>query len=396
MAINGHVTNELGALLRDGFARPRAEEYLSILKEEIEPPKTSEKGTFEDGMFDPDYCAWAHSYGFFAKEAYVYDLDEANKDDYMSDYDYHRVWPLNAWQRIWINDKLTLKYMMQGSSLDAYLPDYYYYSTPQGPLPLYGSGARPGDEAFLDTLRAVGEFACKPCNGSRTVGFHKLAWHDGDYFIDNRPSSADGVISFLHANPNFVFTEFLHPSTQMAKISPVINNLRIMVFNPSGVEPVIGASYFRIAMDAGTDDSKSNYRYPANGDCGNYNVWFDWKTGHFGRGTILYANRVVDAPRSPDTGVLAEGVLDGWQEVCDMVLEMSERLNPLEYLGYDVCISDKGPKVIEINSHSGSKYLQYFQPFYKDDFLRGYFRDKVEAIEAMDEDQIRRRNALVR
>ena len=81
MATNNHVVNELGALLEDGFTRPRAEEYLSILKEETTPPAESEKGDFEDGLFDPDYCAWAHSYGFFAKEAYVYHLDEHNKDE---------------------------------------------------------------------------------------------------------------------------------------------------------------------------------------------------------------------------------------------------------------------------------------------------------------------------
>lgn len=398
------VVNEFDALIKAGFARPRAEEYLKILAEERNAPVGEGGASFnhdavdgyDEGLFDPDYCEWAHSYGFFAKEAYAYGLSESNLDDYLSDYDYHLVWPLNSWQRIWINDKLTLKYMLAGSSLDKYLPEYYYYSTLSGPLPLLDSKLKPGIDAFLDTLRAVGEFACKPCNGSRTVGFHKLGYVDGEYQIDNKPSSAEGIKKFVHDNPNFVFTEFFHPSEQMAKISPVINNLRLQVFNPSGVEPVIGASYFRIAMDVHGDDSKTNYRYPSKADNGNYNVWFNWKTGAYGNGKIIYANRVVDSPCSPDTGVLAEGVLEGWQEVIDMTLEMSERLNPLEYMGYDVCITDHGPKVIEINSHSGSKYLQYFQPFFKDEYMGAYFRDKLAQIEAMNEDEIARRNSIIR
>lgn len=405
MAINAKpVVNELDALLKDGFARPRAEEYLNILAEEAATPTGSAAQGFnhdavdgyDEGLFDPDYCAWAHSYGFFAKQAYAFNLSEDNIDDYMTDYDYHLVWPLNSWQRIWINDKLTLKYMLAGSSLDKYLPEYYYYSTPAGPLPLLDSNLKPGEAAFLDTLRAVGEFACKPCNGSRTVGFHKLSYKDGDYYVDNKPSSADGVKQFLHENPNFVFTEFFHPSAQMAKISPVINNLRLQVFNPTGVEPVIGASYFRIAMDVNGDDSKTNYRYPSKASHGNYNVWFNWKTGEFNRGTVIYANRFVDSPTSPDTGNLAEGVLEGWQEVIDMTLEMSARLNPLEYMGYDVCITDKGPKVIEINSHSGSKYLQFFQPFYKDEYMGPYFRDKIEQVKALSNEEKAARNRIVR
>lgn len=398
------VENALDALLKDGFAKPRAKEYLTVLEEERDTPTGDAAMGFnhdavdgyDTGLFDPDYLEWAHSYGFYAKQAYAYDLCEDNIDDYMSDYDYHRVWPLNGWQRIWINDKLTLKYMLAGSSFDKYLPEYYYYSTLSGPLPLLESSMKSGEAAFLDTLRSVGEFACKPCNGSRTVGFHKLSYVDGDYLVDNKPSSAEGVLEFLHKNPNYVFTEFLHPSEQMAKVSPVINNLRLQVFNPTGVDPVIGASYFRIAMDVDGDDSKTNYRYPSKADYGNYNLWFDWRTGWYGKGVIIYANRYVDSPCSPDTGNLAEGVLEGWQEVVDLALEMSARLNPLEYLGYDICLTDKGPKIIEINSYSGCKYLQFFQPFYKDEYLSTYFRDKLSAIDALGADEVLRRNAIVR
>ena len=221
------VENALDALLKDGFAKPRAKEYLTVLEEERDTPTGDAAMGFnhdavdgyDTGLFDPDYLEWAHSYGFYAKQAYAYDLCEDNIDDYMSDYDYHRVWPLNGWQRIWINDKLTLKYMLAGSSFDKYLPEYYYYSTPSGPLPLLESSMKSGEAAFLDTLRSVGEFACKPCNGSRTVGFHKLSYVDGDYLVDNKPSSAEGVLEFLHKNPNYVFTEFLHPSEQMARVA---------------------------------------------------------------------------------------------------------------------------------------------------------------------------------
>lgn len=398
------VTNQLDALLKDGFARPRAQEYLKILAEESDTPTGDAAATFnhdavdgyDQGLFDPDYCEWAHSHGFFAKQAYCYDLSESNIDDYLCDYDYHRIWPLNSWQRIWINDKLTLKYMLSGTEFDKYLPEYYYYSTANGPLPLLNSSLKPGEGAFLDTLRSVGEFACKPCNGSRTVGFHKLSYVDGDYLVDNKPSSKDGVLQFLHENPNFVFTEFMHPSAQMAEVSPVINNLRLQVFNPTGVDPWIGCAYFRIAMDVNGDDSKTNYRYPSKADYGNYNVSFNWENGHYGDGTIIYANRVVKSPCSPDTGALAEGTLEGWQEVVEMTLAMSERLNPLEYLGYDVCITDHGPKVIEINSFSGSKYLQYFHPFLKNERLAEYFRAKVEEVDALGADEVARRNGIIR
>ena len=107
------VKNQTSDLLRDGFARRMADKYLNML-------------LFEDDndMFDPAYRSWAHRHGFCVESACAFGLNEDNIDDYLPDYDYFRVWPLNSWQRIWINDKLTLKYALAGTECDRFLPEY--------------------------------------------------------------------------------------------------------------------------------------------------------------------------------------------------------------------------------------------------------------------------------
>ena len=65
-------------------------------------------------------------------------------------------------------------------------------------------------------------------------------------------------------------------------------------------------------------------------------------------------------------------------------------------MGYDVCFTDHGPKIIEINSHSGVKYLQFYHPFKKDPFLRDYFAQKQEKIDALVERAKDEPNLLVR
>lgn len=378
----------LEELLSDGFTLPRAKDYLRLQEEERNAP---------DGMFDQDYLEWSHAHGFLALNSYAYHLSEQTLDDYVNDYNYQRVWPLNSWQRIWINDKMTFKYMFNGTELDKYTPDTYFYSdAKRGILPLTEGGRVGSMDAFLGKLREVGEYAVKPCNGGRSEGFHKLGYKDGIYLVDNKPSTQEGVVEFVEANPNMIFTEFLHPSEQTAKISPVINNLRLLVFNPTGTNPQVGATYFRFAMDVHDDDSKANYVYPSDPDKGNYNVWFDWKTGYFGKGAMIYGNRVIETDISPDTGGKAEGILEGWETVVDVVLQMSDRLNALEYMGFDVCLTDKGPKIIEINSHSGCKYIQYFQPFNKSDITKDYFDRKLYDLSQLSESEIAARNKIMR
>jgi hypothetical protein len=51
---------------------------------------------------------------------------------------------------------------------------------------------------------------------------------------------------------------------------------------------------------------------------------------------------------------------------------------------------------MEINSHSGIKYMQIFNPFLKDDYLRRYFLEKIEEINTLTVIEKRNRNMILR
>lgn len=377
------VKNQTSDLLRDGFARRMADKYLNML-------------LFEDDndMFDPAYRSWAHRHGFCVESACAFGLNEDNIDDYLPDYDYFRVWPLNSWQRIWINDKLTLKYALAGTEYDKFLPEYYYYNDGGKLVPLLEAGGRKGMDGFLEVLREKGEFACKPCNGWRAMGFNKLGYKDGTYLVDNKPATEEDVRRFVVEHPNDVYTEFFHPGMGLQKISPVIHTLRLITLNESGADPVIAGGYMRFATGTNNDDSKANFEEPWRADVYMYHTNFDHETGRFFDGRIVYGNKVVPSEVNPDTGASGSGIWPNWDKTRDMVLGLCERLGPVEYMGFDLCVTPDGPKLIEINSHPGPKYLQVYRPFMKDPLLHDYFQRKMDAIASLDADGIRRRNAI--
>jgi len=401
------VTNTMDALLQRGFTRRMGQEYLDQLAWEQTSP-----------LFEKDQLEWSHAHGFFAETVACLGITEANADDYLTDYDYFRVWPLNSWQRVWINDKLTLKYMLSGTDYDRYLPKYYFYASANGLVPLIDSGlakqgepvpqhayanltaAQPATDAyrneFLALLREVGEFACKPANAELAVGFHKLSYSDGAYLVDNKPATADDVWGYVKAHTNDVFTEFFHPGGSLSEISPVIHTLRVLLVNETGVTPRLAASYLRLATDVDGDDSKANYRSPGEPDIRSYNMDFDLVTGAYGNGKLVYGNKTIDAPAHPDTGVEGKGVMESWPQLRQALYDVSLRLGPVEYMGFDVCDTTDGPKIMEINSHSGSKYLQLYKPFMADAYLADYFARKLAAIEGLDDDARARRNATMR
>lgn len=379
------VENNLDSMLRKGFSRKMGGLYLRNLEREK-----------RDGYFDSDYLTWAHEHGFYGESAVAYGLNEENIDNYLSDYDYCRAWPLNDWQRIWINDKLTFKYMFAGTEFDKYLPECYYYRAQNRLVPLINSHMKADMPGFLELLREKGEFACKPCNGEWARGFHKLSYVNGTYQIDNKPATEEEVVKFVETTGNLIYTEFFHPDEQTARIDPLIHTLRILMVNRTGADPVPAAAYLRFAMGTGGDDSKANYHRPESRDISSYNVGFDMETGRFGGGHIIYGYKRIDTDIHPDSGVEASGVIEEWPQIKQMLTEMSLRIGPLEYLGYDVGMTPNGPKLMEINSHSGCKYLQVFRPYRADEFMCSFFDEKLAAIDALDEEAIRRRNEWAR
>ena len=379
------VQNTFEALLADGSTKRMARAYLATLEKEQASP-----------MFAPTMTSWAHSQGFFAEAAYAYDLTEENLGDYLSDYDYARLWPLNSWQRIWINDKLTLKYCLSGSPFDHYLPRYYYYTRPEGLMPLVDSAFDPTADGLAAILREVGEIACKPCNGAESKGFHRLSYDGHDLLVDSNPVEVSGLADFAAEHPNYVLTEFIRPCSQLAAIDPLIHTLRVFMINPNGCNPQHVAGYLRFALGNDKSGDTANYTPPTEEDICSFNVALDLADGSFGAGRLVYANRVVDTPAHPNSGVVAEGTLPFWDEVLKLTHDVALRFGPLECLGFDIGLTEDGPRIMEINSHTGIKYLQLFTPLMSHPVAGPYFAAKIQALDALSDDQRARRAETLR
>lgn len=375
--------NSLESLLADGFAERMAHEYLDTMADEL-----------TSGLFDEDYLRWAHSEGYYAMSAYSYGLTPETVGDYISDYDFCKMWPLNDWQRIWINDKLTLKYMLAGTPADRFMPRYYYYTAKSRLVPGPDCAAGPSLEGFVETLREVGELACKPCNGAMAVGFHRLSFDGRSFAVDAREASEEGVKNFVRTHPNYVFTEFIRPSEDLARIDPLIHTLRVIVVNPDGVSPTPIADYLRFSVGADKSGSTPNYQIPDRADICSLNAYVDLESGRFGDAKLVYPARVEDCPTHPDSGAPVEGRISCWPEVLEMLRQVSLALGPVEYLGYDVGITPDGPRIMEINSHSGVQYLQLFRPLLKDPLPARYYRAKLDAIDALSPEDKARRNSI--
>ncbi len=381
----GNCTKDLMRLLDEGFTKKFATFYLAGCKRE-------EKVQF----YDAEYREWAHSHGFWCEHAYLYGLDDSNVDTYLSDYDFYKVWPLNAWQRIWINDKLTLKLMLAEPELSDLMPKYYYYSSDLGLRPSYENPNKNdvSIDGFIRLLKEIGEFACKPCNGTASGGFYKLSFGKG-FFINDKKVSLLDVERFVLEHPNYVFTEYLHPAEEYGRISPLIHTMRVNVLNVDGGSPRLLRGYIRFA-DSGCE--AANYFLFDGTDVNAHHVQVDvdLENGQWGNGVIVYPNRKEFIKVHPDSGIPLEGRIDNFGELKRLILKVVQKFNCIEFMGFDVCMSAHGFKIMEINSHPGIGNLQVYKSLLADMEFRSYISGKLSAIDLMTPEQRNERNAIAR
>lgn len=357
--------------IQNGMSEKFAQYYMSCINKECNHPK-----------YDKDYAEWALSKGFLFSSAKAYNLNEQNFNDYLSDEDFFKSWPLNSWTRIWVDDKLTLKYILEGTKFSHLMPKYYFYSTNNGDLRALTDNICKEYEtqALLKHIKEFRNIACKPNNGTLSVGFHRLSYDGTSLYINKNKANESDIDLFVEKHPNYVFTEYLLPQKEMAKINKLIHTLRLVVLNTKGNNPIIIGGYLRF----GTNNHGEANHSTTNDDC---KATFDFiseiniENGHVGNAKSVYFDKVIDTPAHPDSKIIIDFDIPNWEQLKAEVLELSKYLFNLEYIGFDLGITDNGIKLMEINTLPGIKYMQIFKSIYENKEAKDFFsRNKSQRL----------------
>lgn len=374
-------------LLMDGFSRKFASYYLNLAMKEYDNP-----------AYNREYVQWAHENGFLAESAAAYGLSDDDKQEYLSDYDFYKIWPINSWNRIWINDKLTLKYLLANTEFSDIMPKYYYYTSSKGLKKLLDApnpNRNPSIEEFKNVLASVGEFACKPCNGTTSLGFFRMSYDGKTFFVNDEELKENEFEVFLQKHSNYVFTEYLRPSKQFEVYSPHIHTLRVVTVNIGGNNPVIIGGYLRIPNK---ESGEANYIIIGKENLEKFNVVVNvnYDSGEFGPAKLTYANRTVIVDSHPDNGISLHGVIDNYSELKETIIGIARRFSTVELMGFDIGITNNGIKCMEINSHPGIKYMQIFTPLLRNEYTKEYFTNKIIEIDKLSTEEKKRRNGIER
>jgi hypothetical protein len=315
---------------------------------------------------------WALRRGFFSDKIELYGLNDQNYSDYLSDLDYYKMFPINGFYGRWIDDKLTMRLILQPFA--QYLPEYYFQIGNGEILRLPDCPEGYGQE-IQDVLALLMEKRClaaKLFAGSVGVGFVKLDYENQGYSINDQPASEQEVQRVLEPWVNmggggYLITEYLHAHPALSRIwSKSANTVRVMAIRQRGQPPRLVGSYIRFGTSAtgGVDNTGA----------GGLTCSVDIENGKFSGGKIFNVGKWDHYNDHPDSNVPVAGEVPFWTQITQILIEISNYIPQVIYLGYDVVIIPGGFKIIEINSHQALRSIQAQIPVLKNERTRGFFQ----------------------
>lgn len=308
---------------------------------------------------DDETKKWAMERGFFPRCVEMFDLTEENYREFLPDYHYFMMHPLNNHFLKWL-DKTTLKYVLNSNGCEASMPEYYLYVENNDDYTYLMDCPKhiPRDKDFiLNLLKEKGPLAIKPNSGSSGGrGFIKLEMKGDQIYANHEPIDMDQYNDILQHLQNNIVTQYCYQHHELAEIWPNSEcTLRIIMLKPPRAEHSDAPKWFCNVSYArfGTAISGST----SNRSAGGISIGFDFETGEY-TGVCFRNKRFCKdgkwrlPPVHPDTGVSFEGKkLPNWEYTRDMILRICDHVSSLDYLGFDVIITEDGMKLCEINSH---------------------------------------------
>lgn len=313
-----------------------------------------------------DEKKWAMERGFFPGRITLYGLTEDNYMDYVPDYHYFMLHPLNHHFRIWVNDKLTLKYILNDHGCADVMPDYYLYIENNGSYTYLMNCPEhiKKDENFLWNLLCEKKIlAMKPNSGTfGGMGFIKLEIREGSLYENNIHIDKKRFFEICESMRNYIVTEYVYQHSELAEIWPYSEcTLRIIMcknrkrdlFEKDSWSCAVSYARFGSSLSGGTSNLSS----------GGIGIGFDFDNGIFNERGIRYKEFCTDGiwkmKKHPDTKVEWGAIrLPNYDTVKQKIYQVCNHISSLSYLGFDIIVSENGMKLCEINTHPAMNYEQ--------------------------------------
>ena len=313
--------------------------------------------------------AWRH--GFLGRAGVLYDWRTHGWSAYLPDTVRFLKTPLiNGPWRAFTEHKLFFSQWLE-SLHPGITPKVYGLMAHGGYHPVPGRGINPNSDSLEATLRRQGRLILKPEAGGGGQGVVSLEWRDGACHWNNERLGDPTALAAKVGNiEDGLVLEHLSPGSYARAIEPSgLHTMRILsLWEKNENRPFIGAAVQRLAtVQSGLVDNWAK---------GGLSVAVNLETGMLGAAVRFNARTGEKQVFShhPDTWQAITGTLvPGWSALQDLLRQLARELPWLPYLGWDVMMTDEGPRIIEANGYTGVTLFQVHAPLLNNPRIRDFY-----------------------
>lgn len=306
-------------------------------------------------LFAPDHfhvgiinrLHWAVCGGYMCDQVHLYRLNEGTRDQYLSEFDWYRSRVINAPYDSMLNNKVLCTQMLEPY---ATVPAVLYFSKKGNIVRSMRAHGWATKDEVLDAIRSEGRVFIKPNASGKGKGVHLLSYENGSFGINLEPASDTDILALI-SDDDWHICRYAEQGSFLNGIFPdVANTVRAITMR----DPVTGEyQLFFAVLRIGTRTT-----IPVdNGSKGGLVAKIDLATGELSEARSIQADIHLDT--HPDTGAQIKGArIPNWGKVERDIVELASHLPFVEFVAWDILLTDEGFTVIEANASSGVNIIQ--------------------------------------
>lgn len=289
----------------------------------------------------------ANIFGGFLGDQYVlYDLKHNDKKKYLSEFDWYRSRYINEPFDFAFNNKVVC-----ADILRHYIPvAENLFIKNKGILYNFSNGMQHNEDVYR-CLQQKGKLIIKPYAMGKGKGVHLLGIEEDAVYIDSRQVPREELFDFLDKNQDFIICEYIKQHKYADEIyDKTTNTIRLITLRDPKTHK---NKVFFAVQRMGTSGT-----IPVdNGSKGGLVSKIDIETGQLSEAKCLHSLETYQI--HPDSGTVLKGIqVPNWQEIKKQILEVADKLPYMDFIAWDLLITDEGVCVIEANTSSGVNIIQ--------------------------------------
>ena len=321
--------------------------------------------------------------GFYNDTVIIDGINKNNHKEFISDRQYLKGHPWNGTFSAIIDNKLYLPYLLHSYSEN--LPKTYFFKDKAGYLPIfsgkeiseYRDKVRISSKDLLPFLKRNVNTVFKHTHSSVGEGFYLLSFINNQWLLNNEIKTEEQVLKFLESLNNYILQEKIIQADYSNKINDSsVNTIRFQcAWNKEKKSFEVIRSFHRFGANGQLVDNLGK----GNGVL----AYIDPKTGILLKEGVINKNgqKVIVKEQDifhSDSNIKLSGMeIERYRTVAEKIIEISNSISFLRWIGWDVVITNDGFKIIEANSRTTLDTIQQSTGFFSEPWLEDFFNKRT-------------------